>query len=174
MSGMCERSAFDTFYHMDNDEKGLVTFYGFESSIIRYDTKQRLWVLTIINKPDLICPPEKTQHPSLVTSLFSDSINSRGWDIYHPQSPNYRTFATPEFVHLPTSKTVHLPGRQLPPPIIFLLLAHFHFGFDFQVSLASTKASSWWCRRTRRRRWRTSEVTMEMVDKKGGNCPPGK
>ena len=67
MSGMCERSAFDTFYHMDNDEKGLVIFYGFESSIIRYDTKQRLWVLTIINKPDL-CPPEKTQHPSLVTS----------------------------------------------------------------------------------------------------------
>ena len=30
MSGMCERSAFDTFYHMDNDEKGLVIFYGFE------------------------------------------------------------------------------------------------------------------------------------------------
>ena len=59
MYGMCERSAFDTFYHMDNDDKGLVTFYGFESSIIRYDTKQRLWVL-IINKPDLICPPEKT------------------------------------------------------------------------------------------------------------------
>ena len=62
MYGMCERSAFDTFYHMDNDEKGLVTFYGFESSIIRYDTKERLWVLNIINKPDL-CPPEKTQHP---------------------------------------------------------------------------------------------------------------
>ena len=103
MSGMCERSAFDTFYHMDNDEKGLVTFYGFESSIIRYDTKQRLWVLTIINKPDLICPPEKTQHPSLVTSLFSDSINSRGWDICqadicHPQlshicHPRIRPFA---------------------------------------------------------------------------------
>ena len=69
MSGMCERSAFDTFYHMDNDEKGLVIFYGFESSIIRYDTKKRLWVLTIINKPEL-CPPEKTQHPSLVTSLL--------------------------------------------------------------------------------------------------------
>ena len=104
MSGMCERSAFDTFYHMDNDEKGLVTFYGFESSIIRYDTKQRLWVLTIINKPDL-CLPEKTQHPSLVTSLFSDSINSRGWDICqadicHPRIRSFanlknRTFARP-------------------------------------------------------------------------------
>ena len=172
MSGMCERSAFDTFYHMDNDEKGLVTFYGFESSIIRYNTKQRLWVLTIINKPDL-CPPEKTQHPSLVTSLFQILL-IHGVGTF--TTPNYRTFATPEFVHLPTSKTVHLPGRQLPPPIIFLLLAHFYFGFDFQVSLASTKASSWWCRRTRRRgrRWQTSEVTMEMVDKKGGNCPPGK
>ena len=70
MSGMCERSAFDTFYHMYNDENGLVTFYGFDSSLIRYDTKERLWVLNIINKPDL-CPPEKTQHPSLVvTSLL--------------------------------------------------------------------------------------------------------
>ena len=177
MSGMCERSAFDTFYHMDNDEKGLVTFYGFESSIIRYDTKQRLWLLTIINKPDL-CSPEKTQHPSLVTSLFSDSINSRGWDICqadicHPQlshicHPRIRPFA-------------NLKNRTFARPTIatpngFLLPAHFYFGFAFQVSLASTKASSWWCRRTRRRgrRWRTSEVTMEMVDKKGGNCPPGK
>ena len=75
MSGMCERSAFDTFYHMDNDEKGLVTFYGFESSIIRYDTKERLWVLTIINKPDL-CPPEKTQHCILTcATLYSHLCN---------------------------------------------------------------------------------------------------
>ena len=53
MSGMCERSAFDTFYHMDNDDKGLVIFYGFDSSIIRYDTKERLWLLTIEHKPDI-------------------------------------------------------------------------------------------------------------------------
>ena len=53
MSGMCERSAFDTFYHMDNDEKGLLVFHGFDSSIIRYDTKERLWVLTIEHKPDI-------------------------------------------------------------------------------------------------------------------------
>ena len=53
MSGMCERSAFDTFYHMDNDERGLVIFYGFDSSIIQYDTKERLWVLTIEHKPDI-------------------------------------------------------------------------------------------------------------------------
>ena len=62
MYGMCERSAFDTFYHMDNDEKGLVTFYGFDSSIIRYDTKKRLWVLTIEHKPDILatCESELT------------------------------------------------------------------------------------------------------------------
>ena len=62
MYGMCERSAFDTFYHMDNDEKGLVTFYGFDSSIIRYDTKKRLWVLTIEHKPDIMatCESELT------------------------------------------------------------------------------------------------------------------
>ena len=53
MSGMCERSAFDTFYHLDNDDKGLVIFYGFDSSIIRYDTKERLWLLTIEHKPDI-------------------------------------------------------------------------------------------------------------------------
>ena len=59
---MCERSAFDTFYHMDNDEKGLVIFYGFDSSIIRYDTKERLWILTIEHKPDLVatCESELT------------------------------------------------------------------------------------------------------------------
>ena len=60
MSGMCERSAFDTFYHMDNDEEGLVIFYGFDSSIIRYDTKKRLWVLTIEHKPDIMATCEST------------------------------------------------------------------------------------------------------------------
>ena len=54
MSGMCDKSAFDTFYHMDNDDKGLLTFYGFDSSIIRYDTTERLWVLTIEHKPDIM------------------------------------------------------------------------------------------------------------------------
>ena len=63
MSGMCERSAFDTFYHMDNDEKGLVIFYGFDSSIIRYDTKERLWVLTIEHKPDIVATaPRRNAH----------------------------------------------------------------------------------------------------------------
>ena len=59
---MCERSAFDTFYHIDNDEKGLLTFYGFDSSIIRYDTKERLWVLTIEHKADIVatCESELT------------------------------------------------------------------------------------------------------------------
>ena len=62
MSGMCERTAFDTFYHIGNDEKGLVTFYGFDSSIIRYDTKERLWVLTIEHKTDIVatCKSELT------------------------------------------------------------------------------------------------------------------
>ena len=62
MSGMCDKSAFDTFYHMDNDEKGLVIFYGFDSSVIRYDTKQRIWVLTIEHKPDIVatCDSELT------------------------------------------------------------------------------------------------------------------
>ena len=54
MSGMCKKSAFDTFYHMDNDEKGLVTYYGFDSSIIQYDTKERLWILTIEHKPGVM------------------------------------------------------------------------------------------------------------------------
>ena len=54
MSGMCEKSAFDTFYHMDNDEKGLVTYYGFDSSMIQYDTKERLWILTIEHKPGVM------------------------------------------------------------------------------------------------------------------------
>ena len=62
MSGMCERSAFDTFYHMDNDDKGLLIYYGFDSSVIRYDTKKRLWILTIEHKPDIMatCESELT------------------------------------------------------------------------------------------------------------------
>ena len=62
MSGMCDRTAFDTFYHMDNDEMGLVTYYGFDSSMIRYDSNQRLWVLTIEHKPDIVatCDSELT------------------------------------------------------------------------------------------------------------------
>ena len=62
MSGMCERTAFDTFYHMDNDEKGFVTYLGFDSSIIRYNAEQQLWVLTIEHKPGIIatCDSELT------------------------------------------------------------------------------------------------------------------
>ena len=54
MSGMCDNSAFDTFYHMENDAKGLVTYHGFDSSTIRFDTKQQLWVLTIKHKPNIV------------------------------------------------------------------------------------------------------------------------
>ena len=62
LSGMCDRSAFDTLYQMDNDERGLVIYYGFDSSVIGYDTKEKLWVLTIEHKPDIIatCDSELT------------------------------------------------------------------------------------------------------------------
>ena len=54
MSGMCDKSAFDTFYHMENDEKGLVSYHGFDSSTIQFDTEQQLWVLTIKHKPSIL------------------------------------------------------------------------------------------------------------------------
>ena len=44
-------------------------------------------------------------------------------------TPKIRTFTTPKLVHLPPPKTVHLPGGQLPPPFLFLFLAHFSWLF---------------------------------------------
>ena len=38
----------------DNGESGLIIYYGFESSIIRYDTKKRLWVISIEHKPHIM------------------------------------------------------------------------------------------------------------------------
>ena len=73
MSGMCERSAFDTFYHMYNDENGLVTFYGFDSSLIQYDTKERLWVLTIEHKPDIVATCE--------SELASFVLGNHDWKV---------------------------------------------------------------------------------------------
>ena len=62
LSGMCDRSAFDTFYHMENDENGVVIYSGFDSSMIRYDSKKNLWILTIEHKPDIVatCDSELT------------------------------------------------------------------------------------------------------------------
>ena len=62
LSGMCDRSAFDTFYHMENDENGAVIYSGFDSSMIRYDSKKNLWILTIEHKPDIVatCDSELT------------------------------------------------------------------------------------------------------------------
>ena len=62
LSGMCDRSAFDTYYHIENDENGLVTYKGFDSSVIRYDSKQNMWILTIEHKADIVasCDSELT------------------------------------------------------------------------------------------------------------------
>ena len=88
--------------------------------------------------------------------------------VCHPQNSE---ICRPKFGHLPppNSYICQPQNRTFARPTIAtpnFLLAHFFSGFfDFQVSLASTKASSWCCRRPRRR-WRTSEITMEMVDMK--------
>jgi hypothetical protein len=59
---MCDRTAFDKFYHLDNDDTGLVIYYGFDSSSIRYDSKERMWILSIEHKPDIVatCDSEFT------------------------------------------------------------------------------------------------------------------
>ena len=49
LSGLCGRSDFDTYYQIDMDETGLVTYHGFTSSIIHYDTKNRQWKLSLVN-----------------------------------------------------------------------------------------------------------------------------
>ena len=78
LSGMCDRSAFDTFYHVENDENGLVTYTGFDSSIIRYDTKQKIWTLTIEHKPDVFATCE--------SELTSFILGNHDWKVTNNQS----------------------------------------------------------------------------------------
>ena len=52
LTGLCERSAFDNLFHVGNDDYGLIIFYGFESTIIRYDLDERIWKMTVENVPN--------------------------------------------------------------------------------------------------------------------------
>ena len=42
-----DKSALDQYYHVDNDETGMVMYRGFDASTIRYDSTERVWTLRI-------------------------------------------------------------------------------------------------------------------------------
>ena len=48
-----QRSYIDTLYQMDNDDRGLLIYYGFEGSIIRYNSKIKTWLLTVEHRPSI-------------------------------------------------------------------------------------------------------------------------
>ena len=54
LSGMCKSTAIDTYYHIDNDDIGMITYHGFEGSRISFDTDAGLWILTIMHKPAVL------------------------------------------------------------------------------------------------------------------------
>ena len=53
LSGICDKSAFDKYYHLENDELGYLILYGFTGTIIRYDEVSRVWNISVIHKPDV-------------------------------------------------------------------------------------------------------------------------
>ena len=73
LSGMCDRTAFDKYYHLYNDELGNVIYYGFSGSVIRYDEEQRRWVLSIENKKNTKAV-SNAEFPTLV-------IGNHDWEI---------------------------------------------------------------------------------------------
>ena len=51
LRALCEKSALDKYYHMDIDEEGFVTYYGFTGTIIRYDRDKEVWNISVSHKP---------------------------------------------------------------------------------------------------------------------------
>ena len=51
LRGLCDKSALDKYYHMENDEEGFVTYYGFTGTIIRYDRDKEVWNISVSHKP---------------------------------------------------------------------------------------------------------------------------
>ena len=43
LTGLCDRTAFDKYYHIKNDEEGYVILYGFTGTIIQYDGENKRW-----------------------------------------------------------------------------------------------------------------------------------
>ena len=54
LSGLCKSSKIDTHYQMFNDEKGLLTYFGFLSTVIRYNTHLKTWILIVENRPSIV------------------------------------------------------------------------------------------------------------------------
>ena len=53
LTGVCDKSAFDQYYHLENDEEGFVIFYGFTGTIIRYDSHNKMWNISVSHKPEV-------------------------------------------------------------------------------------------------------------------------
>ena len=51
LTGLCDRTAFDQYYHIKNDEEGYIILYGFTGSIIQYDGEKKMWYIHVIHKP---------------------------------------------------------------------------------------------------------------------------
>ena len=73
LSGVCDRSAFDQYYHLENDEEGYVIFYGFTGTIIRYDGVREIWNMSVSHKPT-VAATSKAKFETL-------TLGSHEWEI---------------------------------------------------------------------------------------------
>ncbi|XP_023325055.1 uncharacterized protein LOC111698837 [Eurytemora carolleeae] len=54
LKGLCEYTKFDTSYQVTNDPKtGYISYIGKKSTVIKYDSQQRLWIMSNVNNPDV-------------------------------------------------------------------------------------------------------------------------
>ncbi|XP_023347845.1 uncharacterized protein LOC111716606, partial [Eurytemora carolleeae] len=54
LKGLCLKTMFDTSYQVINDEEsGYVSYIGNKATTIKYDAKQRLWIMENVNNPQL-------------------------------------------------------------------------------------------------------------------------
>ena len=53
VTGVCEASAVEKFYHLGNDEQGYLILYGFSGTLIQYDSVNRMWDLSIAHRPEV-------------------------------------------------------------------------------------------------------------------------
>ena len=63
LRGLCKNSMIDTYYQVSNDDRGYVTYYGFQNTIIQYQYQDDRWVLGLVNNKK-------------VTGVVSASINT--------------------------------------------------------------------------------------------------
>ena len=75
LRGLCKNSVIDMFYQVRNDERGYVTYYGFENTIIYYQDKEDRWALKLANNAAVT--------GTVMSSLNSLALGTHLWTVHN-------------------------------------------------------------------------------------------